>query len=188
MPRRRSSGKTSGTGQQNRMRGKNNGPSFDSVAQYRPQRVPTSVDPRPLDSSIKVIKRIQIGLPYDTTTLGDVTPAVLMAGVPGGLTYWNRVRFEKFEIWSNSSSSGTDTLSVLVSTQDDWSQPTVSFTDTGTYGARRASVGFKLGLLDRARWFSTADATVLFTAKADTGSAGTLVVQATVELLSGSLF
>lgn len=134
------------------------------------------------------MKKIQITLPYDTTTLGDATAAVLMAGVPGGLTYWNRVRFEKFEVWSNSSSSGTDTLSVLVATQDDWSQPTVSFTDSGTYGARRACIAFKLGLLDRARWFSTADTTVLFTAKADTAGAGALVVQATVELLSGALF
>lgn len=164
------------------------GNSIDTVAQYRPQRVEIQMDPPPLDTSIKVVKRIQIRLPYDVSTLGDCTPAILMAGVPGGLTYWNRVRFEKFSIWSNSSSSGTDTLSVLVATQDDWSQPTVSFTDTGTYGARRAGVAFKLGLLDRARWFSTADATVLFTAKSDTGAAGALIVQATVELLSGSLF
>lgn len=162
--------------------------NFDNTAQFRPQRVRSTPDPPPLDTSIKVVKRIQISLPYDVTSLGDCTAAVLMAGVPGGLTYWNRVRFERFEIWSNSSSSGTDTLSVLVNTQDDWSQPTVSFVDTGTYGNRRASIAFKLGLLDRSRWFSTADTTVLFTAKADTGGQGALVVQATVELLSGSLF
>jgi len=160
---------------------------FDASAMYRPSRVRSTPEPPPLDSSIRVLKRIQIRLPYDTTTLGDCSPSVLMAGVPGGLTYWNRVRFEKFEVWSNSPASGTDTLSVLISTQDDWSQPTVSFLDTGTYGERRANIAFKLGLLDRARFFSTADTTVLFTAKSDSSGAGLVVVQATVELLSGSL-
>lgn len=154
---------------------------------YQPMKAKCSADPPPVESSIRVLKRIQITLPYDTTSLGDVSMSVLMAGVPGGLTYWNRARLEKVDIWSNSSSTGTDTLTVLLPGVDEWSQPPVSFVDTGTYGNRRACVSFKLGLLNRARWLSVADTTVLFTAKADGQASGLLVVQATIELLSGAL-
>jgi hypothetical protein len=117
-----------------------------------------------------------------------VTMGMLMAGVPGGLTYWNSVRLERVDFWSNSSAtSGTDTLTVAISPVTSWNQPAVEWTDTGVVGQRRAHVGFLPGLLDRARYFNTADNSSICAVGIDTTGEAAVICQAKIELLSNIL-
>jgi len=153
------------------------------VAMMAPMRASRMRDPLPVVETIRLTKRIQIIL--DTPASGSelVTPVVLMTGVPGGLTYWRNCRIERIDVFSNSAPSSVDTLRVTCAADAAWNQTTSEWVDTGIPGQVRAHVGFRLGLLDRARWFSTADTTPLCAVSVDIGP-NKVIVQATVELQS----
>jgi len=144
------------------------------------------VDPPMIKDTITVTKKVQVTLPTPAEGTAILTPSVLMAGVPGGLTYWRDVRIERVDVWSNSSSSGTDTLTVTVAGESDWNQTVEQYIDTGVYGSRRARVSFKLGLLARSRFWNTADNTPICAVSVD-GGASNVIIQATVQLNSNFL-
>jgi hypothetical protein len=131
------------------------------------------------------MKKVQISVPLDATTgVASLAFGALMAGVPGGLTYWHRFRVERVDLWGSDTitSESSNSLSVVLSASSSWDQPNFQVTDVGTIGNERPRVGFRLGVLDRARWFNTAATELLCLI---TGSPGTEVtVQATVELVS----
>lgn len=151
------------------------------VAMMAPQRASRMTDPPLVVDSIRITKRIQIILPIDTEGDAAITPAILMAGVPGGLTYWRECRFERIDVFSNSSPGEIDTISVVIAGSG--SQGVGQWFDTGVPGAHRAHIGYRLGLLDRANWYNTAAGTNLGSVTATTRP-GSVIVQAVVELQS----
>lgn len=160
------------------------------VALMSPSRVLRLPVPPPVTDTITITKRIQIGMTQTGTTPQNLYVNELMAGVPGGLTYWTRVRIERIDVWSDyknvtgaTSSVNTDTLTVAIPPDSEWDQPNREWTDTGVPGQRRAHVGFRLGLLDRARYFITAADQILCQIGMDTEDAS-VIVQATLELTS----
>jgi hypothetical protein len=175
---------------------KGNGPSKNKppaqgiqVKDLAPHRVGAPAEPRPVERTIRLTKRVQVS--YDSSTEGttNITPALIMQGVPGGTSFWSSVRFEKFEIYGPASLNlGKEArLEVLIQSQSSYSQPPFSLADAGTSGNRRPCVAFQLGLLDRARFFGVADTTVLAVVgvqDANAYLAGDVIVQATVELIS----
>lgn len=112
----------------------------------------------------------------------------LMAGVPGGLTYWNAARLEKVSVWGDQlvAGNGSGYLEVALPPVSGWSQPATKWIDEGTLGNNRPHISFKYGILERARFLSTADDTPLFSVEGgqDTGQA---VIHATLELVSPAL-
>lgn len=153
-----------------------------NIGDFGPKRISPPAEPPQIERSIKVTKRIAVITPEGSTdTTLDITPSLLSSGVPGGLTYWNNMRIENLHVWAKD---GQD-VALTVYPQAAWSQPPLSLVDSGTTGQRRAAVGFKLGLLDRARWFGTADTLVLATIAQSTSSS--FVIHATIELMAPSL-
>jgi hypothetical protein len=160
-------------------------PNALTVKDFSPEETKVSPQPLPVEFTIKVPKRIQILVPIGTSGNKSVDTSTLMAGVPGGLTYWSRVRFERFSVYSDDGATAPTLLQVQISPSSSWNQPPVTFTKSGTVGNIRAAIGFRLGLLDRARYFGTADTTELFVINAADGE--TVVVQASIELTSPGL-
>jgi len=90
-------------------------------------------------------------------------------------------------MWGDQTTPGdaTNFLRVTLAADSSWDQPNFQVTDTGTVGNERPRVAFRLGLLDRARWFTTADTTpvCIITGPVDTN----VTIQATIEIISPSL-
>lgn len=147
-----------------------------------PNRTSRMRDPAPVVDTIRLTKRIQITLPVDEEGDVGITPAILMAGVPGGLTYWREVRIERIDIFSNAAPGEIDTLN-LVTAGDSSVNGVAQWIDTGVPGQHRAHIGYRLGLLDRSRWFNTSATTGLGSLTASTRP-GSVIVQAVVELQS----
>jgi len=135
-----------------------------------------------IEPTIRVTKKFEVTLRSATTPF-SVTVAQLAAGIPGGLSYWNRIRFEKFDIW-NDSTEPSSLLSLNVFPDSDSAQPPFQLLDHGTAGNRRSGVGFRLGLLERARFYGTADTTVIFTVQQPAGTGTQILVHVTMEMLS----
>jgi hypothetical protein len=172
-------------GQQRRRQRPCGGGNQVTLRDLAPREVRSTNQPRPVEFSIKVPKRIQLNIPIGTSGNVSVSPSMLSAGVPGGLTYWSRIRVEKIEVWSDATAEGSDLLEVQVSPDTSWNQPPFAVRDSGTVGNERAHVGFKLGLLDRARWFGTADTTELCVVRSGPDTA--CILQASIELISPGL-
>lgn len=158
---------------------------------YAPTRKALAINPGDVQTTIRLTKRIQISVPLAVTTgLGSLKVSDLASGIPGGSSYWNSIRVTAIDVWGTATSTttpGADTgsLQINVDSSSSWSQPPVTWIDSGTSGAERPRIGFTLGLLDQARFFGTADTTVLFSAKGTPQTS--LIVQCTVELVSPSL-
>lgn len=136
-----------------------------------------------VEQTVKVQKRVEVPITISTGT-GTITPADLAAGIPGGATYWSAMRIDRIDIWGEATSDGG--LTVRLDSQSGWSQPNFTMRDSGTTGHQRPACGFRLGLLDRARFFGTADTTPLCTVSVATMEAYNCVVQASIELVSGA--
>lgn len=148
------------------------------VRSMYPERLTVKADPPEIVHTIRVMKRVQ--LTQTVTTPFSITPAALALAIPGGLTYWNSFRIERVDVWGTANVDNT--LSVSLPAVSAGSQPPVTYVDTGIAGQRRPMVGFRLGLLDRARFFGVADATVLATVNFSSGTS--LTIQAVLELSS----
>jgi len=121
-----------------------------------------------------------------------VTVADLMGAVPGGNTYWSRVRVNLIRLWApnfanQSAISDSPTLRVK-SGDDGLNEPAVSWSDNGTGGQQRPRIAFALGLREQAAWFGVASSQLLCTVEWNSLAGGTpfVIVQASVELLSPS--
>lgn len=156
------------------------------IGDFGPQKLVAPPQIRFVEPTVRFTKRIQVTLPVGSLSL-VVTPSLLAAGLPGGLTYWNNIRFERFDLYGDQASSLSEagTLSVNLTPSSDWSQPAFELRSEGTVGNVRPSLAFRFGILDRARFFGTADTTNLFQILAPEGTIVTL--QATVEVISPTL-
>jgi hypothetical protein len=153
------------------------------VAMMAPMRASKMTHPALVVDTIRLTKRVQISLPTPATGSAIISPAILMTGVPGGVTYWRNCRIERIDIFSNSAPASLDTITVTSAGNDSNGQTIAQWIDTGTPGQERAHVGYRLGLLERARWWNTADNTPLGAVSVDKGP-NLVVVQAVVELES----
>lgn len=157
-------------------------PQAVMIRDFAPREVKAPPQIKSVEFSIKVPKLIQISVPLPSSGNESINPSMLSAGVPGGLTYWNSIRIEKILVYSGDAGEEASRLTVVVSPQSGWNQPPFQITDAGTVGNERARLGFKLGVLDRARWFGVADTTELCVVAGIADS--TVIIQASVELLS----
>jgi hypothetical protein len=158
------------------------------VAQMAPSRVPIIVDPPSIQDTIRIVKRIQITLSQTTTGAVTLRYSDLMAGVPGGLTYWNSVRVERLDFWSMWNGQASNTIHVTIPTASSWGQPQSEWTDSGVPGKRRAHIGIRFGLIERSRFAGTATTDTLCLVSVD-GSSTTeapsfVTCQAVIELIS----
>lgn len=154
------------------------------VKDFTPVRCTGPVDPPVVTREIVVTKVYRELVGQDGLAI-DITPALLLGGVPGGTTFWSRCRFEKFSIYRETvtAQTGSDSeapLTVTVAGTVD--TPPVTFTDTGVAGAKLTAIHFRMGLLQRAKWHIPASTAVLFTVNA--GPRTGTFVQFTVELSS----
>jgi len=161
----------------------------DIVAMYAPRRVQVPSDPPTTESTIRVQKLLQFN--FQVAAAGaNLTVANVAAAIPGGTTYWNSIRIQKLQFWGpdynaiETLTPGVPSMTVTVPSNSSWSQPPMQFADSGTGGQKRATIGYKLGLLDQARFFGPADTTTLATIKVNSTSTAAVVVQVSVELVS----
>lgn len=149
------------------------------VRDFAPEKVNPPPQPKMVEKTIKLSKRVQTSVALGAEGF-SITPATLMQQVPGGAAFWSAVQVERIDVYGPDN--GGFELTLTVAPQSDWNQPPFSVTDFGTQGNERARCGVRLGLLDRARWFGTADTTVLATVGG--ASTGSVIIQASVNLIS----
>lgn len=162
------------------------------MAMYSPRRIYPPMEIPEVQNTVRVTKVTAFDLKMQAPeTSVPITVAKIAASIPGGTTYWTRMRVSKVSIWADSASTGSGTiftvpLTVTLPSSGTWSQPAISFTDSGIYGQSRACVGFKLGLLDQARWFGTASTDVIcnLSPTETAPNTRTATVHVTVELMS----
>lgn len=118
-----------------------------------------------------------------------MTVASVASLIPGGLTYWNRLRIEKITVWLARQSSSADQLQVTLPNDDSAGVPAMSFTDNAVTGATLPCVAFKLGLLQRARWYNPSSNVVLFIASGggSSGDPAGFIMDFSVEIASNPL-
>lgn len=144
----------------------------------QPHRVHIPADPPAVTTSVLVNKVIAFTPMPEPSVPFAIDVGTIMSQISGGTTYWSRVRIEKIQIWGLPDS----VLEVQVPTDNGWDQPPIEWEDTGVPGQSRPRIAFKLGLLDRTRWFSPTSEQILFRAIV-TPDAG-LVIHASVALMS----
>jgi hypothetical protein len=158
------------------------------VSMYSPRRTYPPQEIPDVQNTVRVTKITTLYLRMEQPNSVDLTVAKVASSIPGGTTYWARMRISKVNVWmdmgpgTTSSTTGPVPLTVTLPSSNTWSQPAISWTDSGIVGQSRACVGFKLGLLDQARWFGTAATDVICTLSS--GSNRSATVQVTVELMS----
>jgi len=159
-----------------------------------PHRVPIVNDPPNVIDSVQIIKTVQLQTIPPTEGL-NITPTLLASRLPGGTTFWSRIRIEKISVWGDNGTSETipstrsGDLFVIIPSDSSWDQPTIEWSDTGVFGVSRPKIAFKLGLLDRARWFGVADETVIAQVGNRVAPGNPAVtIQATVSVISPATF
>lgn len=172
-----------GTIKANKRAAKNN-VQQDVVAMMAPVKTQVPIEPPEADNTVITTQmfRVRHNIPMGTG-MAPVSVADIMSGVPGSTTFWQGVRFEKFMVYGGDS-LGTPGGSIPIQVNVG-SLPGgfLSIRDEGTTGATRPSVGFRLGLVDRATWYGPADVSPLFSVN-QTSSLRPIVVYATVALRS----
>lgn len=153
------------------------------VSDLAPHTVPLPAIPPKTEFTLRVMKRIELTVSNNEGQTTSISPSILSVGVPGGLTYWSTMRVEKLSFWTTTVTTGS--LNVEVLGDSSWSLPKRVFSDKGAEASQRPKIGLKLGLLDRARFYSTA-ATSALCAVGTSEPNIPITVQATVELISGS--
>jgi hypothetical protein len=163
------------------------------LSMYAPHRIPCPTHPTEVQNTVRVVKAIQFNLSMAASTKPvPVTVADLMTAVPGGNTYWSRVRVNLIRLWAptfaNQASTGDSPTLRVVSGDDGLNEPPVSWSDNGTGGQQRPRIAFALGLREQAAWHGVASNQLLCTVAWTNSAGGTpfVIVQASVELLSPS--
>lgn len=155
-----------------------------------PKVITVPANPTRVTSSITVRKTVQVSIDVEAGVTTTLTVADVTGAIPGGQTYWTRVRFDTIKVWGASTQAGKegDPLILLLPVDTSWDQPPLEAEDAGVMGQRRPAVGMRLGLLESARWFGTADTTILCRVRQSNVSPSDtqLVIQANLELMSPS--
>jgi len=167
------------------------------VSMYTPRRLKAPFEPPEVQDNIRVTKSVQFDLPLTETTVGTpITVARIAAAVPGGLTYWTRIRVSSMRIYSQDVLSAVGEAQISPTLRVDFSSdgvnaPTVSWSDQGTSGQRRAAIAFAPGLRVQSEWFGTSQTTTICNVRLLNGSTiltgHSVLVQAVIELLSPNL-
>jgi len=155
---------------------------------YAPSRINVPNDPPEIQNTVRVVKSVQFTVPVATTPTA-VTVSTVSGSVPGGLTYWNRIRFQSVKFWANNlPTTGLVPILIVTTVPQGNSEPAIQWNDTGVTGQSRSRLGYSFGLNQQSQWFGVADLQQLFTIALHTPdnspAAGTVRVQAVVELLS----
>jgi len=156
------------------------------VAMMAPRRIPSRADPGPVEQTIRVSKAVEFSVPIAASTGVPVTVAMIMTAVPGGLTFWSRMRVNSIKVWGAPATVALSPPGISVQAMGTATglAPTL-WVDMGTAGAQRSHVAFVPGLQEQSSWFAVAATQVLFTVRSiPTGSPQDVLVQASVELLS----
>jgi hypothetical protein len=167
------------------------------VAMYAPHRIQCPTHPPEVQNTVRGTKTVQFLVAIPTESFGPVpvTVADLMGAVPGGLTYWARVRVNLIRAWapavvysSTGQASGDSVVLRVDVANDGLDAPTMSWSDSGTGGSQRPRVAYMLGLREQSSWFGVASTQQLFRLSVNTGAAScNVIVQANLELLSPNL-
>jgi len=159
------------------------------VSMMSPRRVPLQADPGVIQSAIRLTKAVQV-----TATLSGGSPLGisannLMQGIPGGVTYWSRMRVQSVKVWAPSQVNGAEVSPILVVDTTLATGADMSWLDTGIVGQSRPKIAFKFGLIQQSTWMGVADDTALFQIRIqNAGSATNLVIMhAVLELMSPHL-
>jgi hypothetical protein len=155
------------------------------TSEFAPMRISIPVQPTPSEVTVKIRKLLQINVPIGESGNVAVSPSMLSAGLVGGLTYWKVLQIDSIRVYSDAAAEASNLLTVSISPSSSWAQPNLVIKDSGTVGNERARIGFRLGLLDRARWFGTASTEELFVASASPDE--TIIVQALVTVISSGI-
>lgn len=151
-----------------------------------PHMVQAPADPPIIIDSVTVIKAVgaEITVPSEGYVL---TPAQISSWIPGGQTYWSRMRIEKVNVWGSASSGTVGTvdnrLQVQLESDSSTGQPPMEWSDSAIIGQSRPRISFKLGLLARSKWYGVADTTEIARIS-QTGNSGNLTIQVTVAIVS----
>lgn len=172
-----------------------------TVASFAPTRVKCPAEPPEVQDTIRVTKTVQFVLAQVINTPKPVTIATIMSAVPGGTTYWNKVRINSLRIWSETQLGASTAnpvgtapvLRVVAATESGWQLPNVSWTDTGTPGQRRSGIAYLPSMFTRGQWFGTASTTNICDVSNANGTpnpnlhAADITIQVNLELMSPSL-
>jgi len=162
------------------------------VSMYTPSRIAVSSDPPAVQNTVRVTKAVQFPFTVATTPTA-VTVSTISGAIPGGLTYWNKIRFQSIKIWADLTQISATTpqfmpILIVTTTPVGNFEPAIQWNDQGTTGQERPKLGFQLGLATQSQWFGVADIQQLFTIAVHqpdgTPVAGTCRIQANVEILS----
>jgi len=132
-----------------------------------PQRATIQPDPPTREKTIVVNQVFQSKFIMDTTSKLNITPAFIATSFPGG-AFWSRMRIDKVSVWGqtlvgNGIPAVSGAIIVDIPSDASWNQPPMRFTDDAVQGQSRPRIAFRLGLLDRARFFTSADETIICT-------------------------
>lgn len=119
------------------------------------------------ESVIQLTQTFQGNLSINTGgSQTDIRMFDLAAFVPGGASYWLRMRPEKVLLWlkpvGRDGVLEQDTLQVQIPGTDDGAPP-MTFRDNSIDGMTLPHVGFKFGLRQRMRWINPSSPDTLFT-------------------------
>jgi len=132
-----------------------------------PQRATIPSDPPTREKTIVVNQVFQSKFVMDISSKLNITPAFIATSFPCG-AFWSRMRIDKISVWgqtlvTNNVPNVSGAIIVDIPADASWNQPPMRFTDDAVQGQSRPRIAFKLGLLDRARFFTSADETVICT-------------------------
>jgi hypothetical protein len=129
-----------------------------------PQRIKNiPADPPVANNIVETTQTFMVQLSVvGTETPGEyatIDTSIIMGQIPGSQTFWDRVRFEKFLVYGptelNTATSTAEGYVLQVNVPNgSFAGGTLSLRDAGTFGSRRPCVGFRPGLLERARWYN----------------------------------
>jgi hypothetical protein len=149
-----------------------------------------------VQNTVRVTKTVQFNVQAGGTasTEAVLTPGVISAAVPGGTTYWSKIRIQSVRIWAqtqlgNVTTGNGNTPVLRVDCRDNnVNEPALSWSDTGTSGQRRPAIAFQPGLREQASWYGTANTQPICAIRLANLATGTeeVTVQVVVEILSPS--
>jgi len=155
------------------------------VAMFAPRRISSRADPGPVEQTIRVSKTVEFNVSITASTAETVDVATIMGAVPGGLTFWSRVRINSIKVWGAPVFANADPLGVSVQATGTTSGLAPSaWVDTGTPGAQRSHVAFVPGLQEQSTWHPVASTQGVFTVRSVPASAQLVLVRPSVDLLS----
>jgi len=159
------------------------------VSMMAPRRIPLQNDPGETQSAIRLSKKVEVTATLAGGSALGFSASNLMQGIPGGVTYWSKVRVQQVKVWAPTQVTGAAVSPLLVVDATSPAGPDISWIDTGIVGQTRPKIGFQFGLLQQSNWLNVADDTDLFSVRIQNAGTGNhlIVIQAVLEIVSPRL-